>query len=77
MIDHIHLKPKGTFWYGVEFSVQYDCANEPSIIPSAVRETGCKQIGLVLSQQYDFLGPYINKVEEEYCEHDRCNNAIR
>jgi hypothetical protein len=77
MIDHIHLKPKGTFWYGVEFSVVYDCESEPAILSSEVRETGCKQIGFVLSQQYDFSGPYVNSVTKESCKHDGCENAIR
>ena len=42
-----------------------------------MRESGCKQIGFLLSQQYDFTGPYIRNVQKASCPRDDCENAIR
>ncbi|NOX83898.1 MAG: hypothetical protein GXP06_13130 [Alphaproteobacteria bacterium] len=77
MIEKFELKPRGTIWFGGVFDVEFNCEHPPSIVSSPkFQYTKCKQLGFIISQEYDVPAIYIEKIRKLRCDHPECNDAI-
>ena len=67
-------KPRNTDWIGCEVFVSYDCDSTPKVDELVV--TGVKQLGFVLSHEYDVRAK-VTTYTRELCNLEDCTNGVR
>ena len=76
MIEGFTFKPKNTLWLGGEFDIEFDCWTKPKIASNpSCRITKCKQIGFIVSHEYDIPALYITRVKRKECSEEGCKEA--